>query len=184
MVDLYGPHGPAVGANASFACSQRAQGNCTYSDTVFADAAVAAVAEAGRTGAPLFLFWAPHAPHDPYEAPDAKLAQFPGIAQVPRHFYTAMTSVLDDNVGRLRDALHAAGLWEQTLWVQVIVQFSLAWRQNGCWLLTSPITRECARFPPHLPAVCPPFSPHHLPSFRARTTAAPLARATGAIIGL
>jgi arylsulfatase I/J len=117
MTDLYSSSGPARGANASFTCSQAAQANCTYSDDIFADAAVAAIAEAGRSGESLFLFWAPHAPHDPYECPDAKLAQFPGIAQQPRHFYTAMTSVLDDNSGRVRAALVAAGLWNSTLWV-------------------------------------------------------------------
>ena len=118
MVDLYGANGPAIGANASFACSQATQSNCTYSDTRFADLAVAAIHNASRTGVPLFLFWAPHAPHDPYEAPAAKLAQFPGIEQEPRRFYTAMTSVLDDNAGRVRDALRETGLWASTLWVQ------------------------------------------------------------------
>ena len=118
MTDLYTASGPATrGVNASFTCSQTNQSGCIYSDDVFADAAVAAIAEAGRTGAPLFLFWAPHAPHDPYECPASKLAQFPGIAQQPRHYYTAMCSVLDDNSGRVRDALHAAGLWNSTLWV-------------------------------------------------------------------
>ena len=119
MADLYTADGPAVGANNSFACSQAhpAGPNCTYSDDTFAARAVAAIADAGRTGQPLFLFWAPHAPHDPYEAPAAKLAQFPGIGQPPRHYYTAMTSVLDDNMGKVRDALHAAGVWNETLWV-------------------------------------------------------------------
>ena len=119
MTDLFTTGGPAVGENSSWSCSQAHPSGprCNYSDDVFAARAVAAIADAGRTGQPLFLFWAPHAPHDPYEAPAAKLAQFPGIAQPPRHYYTAMTSLLDDNVGRVRDALAAAGLWASTLWV-------------------------------------------------------------------
>ena len=63
---------------------------------------------------PFFAYIAYNAPHFPMHAPDKYKAWFPGLAP-ERLTYAAMIAAVDDGVGRIRGALEAAGLAENTL---------------------------------------------------------------------
>lgn len=63
---------------------------------------------------PLFLYLAFNAPHQPLEAPDRYLSQYPALTG-ERKTYAAMVSCLDEQVGRVRAALAAAGMQNNTL---------------------------------------------------------------------
>ena len=114
VVDMWLNNGPGLGFNGSQACSQAAQAGCAYQDNVFTQRVLDVIAN-HTPGAPLFLFWAPHAPHDPYQAPDAYLQKFAKIDQQERQYYSAMVNLLDDNVGKVVAALKAKGLWDNML---------------------------------------------------------------------
>jgi arylsulfatase I/J len=64
---------------------------------------------------PLFLYLAFTAPHTPFQAPQAYLDRFPGIADENRRTYAAMISAMDDQIGAVIAALDRAGLREDTL---------------------------------------------------------------------
>ena len=115
-VDMWDTSGPGTAYNGSQACTQAAQAGCTYQDEVFVQR-IGAILGNLTPGAPLFLFWAPHAPHDPYEVPQAYLDKFAHIDQPERQYYAAMVNLLDDNVGRVVAMLKAAGRWDNTLLV-------------------------------------------------------------------
>lgn len=63
---------------------------------------------------PLFLYLAFNAPHQPLEAPDHYLALYPELTG-DRKIYAAMVSCLDAQVGRVRTALAAAGMADNTV---------------------------------------------------------------------
>ena len=64
---------------------------------------------------PWFLYLAFNAVHTPMDATDARLAKFAGIPDKKRRTYAAMMSALDDNVGRVRQALQDSGQAGRTL---------------------------------------------------------------------
>lgn len=64
---------------------------------------------------PWFLYLAFNAVHTPMDATDARLAKFASITDKKRRTYAAMMSALDDNVGRVRQALKESGQEERTL---------------------------------------------------------------------
>lgn len=64
---------------------------------------------------PLFLYLAFTAPHTPFQAPQAYLDRYPGIADVNRRTYAAMVSAMDDQIGNVVAALDAKGIREDTL---------------------------------------------------------------------
>jgi arylsulfatase A-like enzyme len=64
---------------------------------------------------PFFLYLAFNAVHTPMEAKPEQLARFAAIADEERRTYAAMTVSLDEAVGRVLDALEAAGVRERTL---------------------------------------------------------------------
>jgi len=64
---------------------------------------------------PWFLYLAFNAVHTPMDATDARLAKFAAIADKKRRTYAAMMSALDDNVGRVRQALKESGQAERTI---------------------------------------------------------------------
>ncbi len=64
---------------------------------------------------PWFLYLAFNAVHTPMDATDARLAKFASIADKKRRTYAAMMSALDDNVGRVRQALKESGQEGRTI---------------------------------------------------------------------
>jgi len=86
--------------NASWACSQSHQQNCTYVDDLFTAFAVETVKNHDPSQ-PMFLFFAPHAVHDPLEVPAAQLAKFSFINDSRRASYAAMANYIDSHLGTL-----------------------------------------------------------------------------------
>ena len=64
---------------------------------------------------PFFLYLASLAPHAPFQAPEECLKRYPDIQDKERREYCAMISCLDDQVGRLVEALDKKGLRDNTL---------------------------------------------------------------------
>jgi len=64
---------------------------------------------------PFFLYLAFNAVHTPMHATDARMQRFQGISDERRRTYAAMTSAMDDAVGRALDKLAAQGLTNDTL---------------------------------------------------------------------
>jgi arylsulfatase A-like enzyme len=65
--------------------------------------------------APFFLYLAFNAVHTPMHATDARLQKFQSITDERRRTYAAMTSAMDDAVGRVLDKLREAGVVDNTL---------------------------------------------------------------------
>lgn len=64
---------------------------------------------------PLFLYLAFTAPHTPYQAPQAYIDAYAGIADPQRRTYAAMITAMDEQIGKVVAALEARGLRENTL---------------------------------------------------------------------
>jgi len=64
---------------------------------------------------PLFLYLAFTAPHAPYQAPKAALDRYAQIEDPARKAYNAMISAMDDEVGRVIQALEKRHMRENTL---------------------------------------------------------------------
>ncbi|MCX7818882.1 MAG: sulfatase [Kiritimatiellae bacterium] len=64
---------------------------------------------------PFFLYLAFNAPHTPLEAPPDVEARFASIADPKRRTYAAMVSVMDEQIGRVLDALRRTGTESNTL---------------------------------------------------------------------
>jgi arylsulfatase A-like enzyme len=64
---------------------------------------------------PFFLYLAFNAVHTPMDATDERLARFAAISDTSRRTYAAMLTALDEAVGKILDALHAARIEENTL---------------------------------------------------------------------
>lgn len=64
---------------------------------------------------PLYLYLAFNAPHTPYQAPQEHLDRYADIADITRRTYVAMIAVMDDQVGRVVEALDARGMRNNTL---------------------------------------------------------------------
>jgi len=65
--------------------------------------------------APLFLYLAFTAPHAPYQALPSHLEQYKGIADPSRRAYAAMITAMDDEIGRVLQALEARHMRDNTL---------------------------------------------------------------------
>jgi len=85
-----------------------------YSTTLLGDEAVRLIASHDPSR-PLYLYLAFNAPHTPYQAPEEYLDRFNGIDDPVRRTYIAMVGALDDQVGRVLDALEKKQLRDRTL---------------------------------------------------------------------
>ena len=85
-----------------------------YVTTLIGDDAVRYVNEQER-GKPFFMYLAFTAPHTPYQAPKEYLDKYSHIADVNRRAYAAMITAMDDQIGRVVQALEKKGLRENTL---------------------------------------------------------------------
>ena len=66
-------------------------------------------------GEPFFLYLAYNAPHSPYQAPADLKAKYGDVAYGERRTYLAMVDSLDQNVGRLLEALEQSGKRDNTI---------------------------------------------------------------------
>ena len=64
---------------------------------------------------PLFMYLAFTAPHAPYQAPQAYIDRYKNIADPTRRTYAAMITVMDDQIGRVVEALERRGMRENTV---------------------------------------------------------------------
>ncbi|MCB1128548.1 MAG: sulfatase-like hydrolase/transferase, partial [Verrucomicrobiae bacterium] len=64
---------------------------------------------------PFYLYLTFNAPHTPYQAPPDCIDRFQSIAAPTRHTYAGLVACLDDEIGRVVDALDHRGLRQNTL---------------------------------------------------------------------
>lgn len=86
-----------------------------YLTDALTDRAVALLEERTAQSAPLLLILAWTAPHTPLQAPAPLIERYQQVANEDRRRYLAMVDSLDQNVGRLLDALEANGRRRNTL---------------------------------------------------------------------
>jgi arylsulfatase A-like enzyme len=85
-----------------------------YSTTLLGDDAVKLI-ERHDASVPLFLYLAFNAPHTPYQAPPEYLAKYANIADPHRRAYAASITAMDDQIGRVVDALDAKKMRDDTI---------------------------------------------------------------------
>jgi arylsulfatase A-like enzyme len=64
---------------------------------------------------PIYLYLAFNAPHTPYQAPQEYLGRYEEIADPSRRAYAAMVTAMDDQIGRVLEALDKKGMRDNTL---------------------------------------------------------------------
>ncbi|WP_296715542.1 arylsulfatase [Rhodoblastus sp.] len=85
-----------------------------YSTLLLGDDAVRLI-EKHDVAKPLYLYLAFNAPHTPYQAPQDYLDRFKNIAEPSRRAYAAMISAMDDQIGRVVEALDKKNMRDNTL---------------------------------------------------------------------
>jgi arylsulfatase A-like enzyme len=85
-----------------------------YTTTLLGNDAVKYIDEQSAK-TPFFLYLAFNAPHTPYQAPQDYIDRFKNIEDPTRRTYAAMVACLDDEIGRVVDALDKKGLRDHTL---------------------------------------------------------------------
>ena len=85
-----------------------------YSTTLIGNEA-AKLIERHDAKVPLYLYLTFNAPHTPYQVPEANLARYKHIADPSRRAYAAMVTALDEQIGRVIDALDRKGMRNDTL---------------------------------------------------------------------
>lgn len=85
-----------------------------YTTTLLGAAAVKLIADHDPK-TPLFLDLAFNAPHAPYQAPQAYLDRYPTIEDPTRRAYAAQITAMDDEIGRVVEALDKKGMRNNTL---------------------------------------------------------------------
>jgi arylsulfatase I/J len=88
-------------------------------DTQLFGADAVRLINAHDTKSPLFLYLAFTAPHTPYQAPQAYLDMYKGIADPLRRAYAAQITAMDDQIGKVLDALDRRKMRDNTLIVFV-----------------------------------------------------------------
>src|SRR5437667_3882627 len=69
----------------------------------------------GNAATPFFLYLAFNAPHTPYQAPQEYLDQYKNIADPSRRAYAASITAMDDQIGRVVDALDKKKIRDNTV---------------------------------------------------------------------
>src|SRR5215472_3926257 len=64
---------------------------------------------------PFYLYLTFNAPHTPYQAPQQYIDRYKNIAEPTRRIYAAMVMCMDDEIGRVVDALDKKGVRDNTL---------------------------------------------------------------------
>jgi arylsulfatase A-like enzyme len=85
-----------------------------FDNTLFGQEAARVVTE-HDTAKPLFLYLAFTAPHSPFQAPEEYVQRYAQVEDEQRRLYSAMVSVMDDEIGRVLKALTDKGIRENTL---------------------------------------------------------------------
>jgi arylsulfatase A-like enzyme len=85
-----------------------------YTTNLIGDEAVKLI-EGQNLDEPLYLYLAFNAPHSPYQAPREYLERYASIADPTRRTYVAMIAVMDDQIGRVVEALDKRKMRENTL---------------------------------------------------------------------
>ena len=85
-----------------------------YDTQLFGDDAVRLI-NAHDTKSPLFLYLAFTAPHTPYQAPQSYLDRYKGIADPLRRAYAAQITAMDDQIGKVIEALKKRNMLDNTL---------------------------------------------------------------------
>jgi arylsulfatase A-like enzyme len=86
-----------------------------YLTDYFGDRAAAFIRDRSRSGQPYFLYLAFNAPHAPHMVTAKYYDRFPQIKDHQERVYAAMIAALDDNIGKVLDAVHASGEEDDTL---------------------------------------------------------------------
>lgn len=86
-----------------------------YLTDYFGDRAASFVREHGKSGRPYFLYLAFNAPHGPHMVTAKYYGRFPQIKNHQERVYAAMIAALDDNVGKVLEAVRASGQADHTL---------------------------------------------------------------------
>ncbi len=84
-------------------------------DTELFGAEAVRLIESHDPATPLFLDLSFTAPHTPYQAPQAYLDRYATIADPSRRAYAAMVTAMDEQIGRVVDALTRRGMRDNTL---------------------------------------------------------------------
>lgn len=84
-------------------------------DTQLFGADAVRVINAHDTKSPLFLYLAFTAPHTPYQAPQNYLDMYKGIADPLRRAYAAQITAMDNEIGKVIDALDMRSMRQNTL---------------------------------------------------------------------
>jgi arylsulfatase A-like enzyme len=85
-----------------------------YTTTLLGNDAVKLIASRDSTK-PLFLYLSFNAPHTPYQAPQEYLDQYKNIEDPSRRAYAASITAMDDQIGRVLDALDKKKMRDNTL---------------------------------------------------------------------
>jgi arylsulfatase A-like enzyme len=85
-----------------------------YSTTLLGNEAVKLI-EAHDAATPLYLYLTFNAPHTPYQAPKEYLDQYQTIVDPSRRAYAGSITAMDDQIGRVLDALERKGMRNNTL---------------------------------------------------------------------
>eukprot|EP00045_Choanoeca_perplexa_P008761 m.82283 g.82283 ORF g.82283 m.82283 type:complete len:548 (+) comp14613_c0_seq1:100-1743(+) len=104
-VDLWNNSSPAYGKNG------------TYGDLLYRQAALDIIVK-HDPNLPLYLNLALQVDHDPQQAPQSYINRYPNIYSA-RATFNAMSSVIDDTVGDVVQALKSTGLWDNAIVVFV-----------------------------------------------------------------
>jgi arylsulfatase A-like enzyme len=85
-----------------------------YSTTLLGNDAVKLINE-NDPSKPLYLYLTFNSPHTPYQAPQEYLDKYQNIADPSRRAYAASITAMDDQIGRVLDALDKKGTRENTI---------------------------------------------------------------------
>ena len=91
--------------------------NGTYGDYTFVGHAVDTILRHNASAGPLFYYLATEVAHTPNETPVRFREAFPDPGAVPFLSVYAMSSIVDEALRNVTEALKAAGMWENTLMV-------------------------------------------------------------------